>query len=53
MSDSWSFPALASETFVVPVRGTYDRGARAVVRQSLPLPLTVLSVGREVDVGRR
>lgn len=40
-----------TELVVMPVGSTYDRGARACLRQTKPLPVTVVGLTREVDVG--
>lgn len=40
-----------TDTQSVAVSGTYDKFARAVLRQALPLPVTVLAIVREVDFG--
>lgn len=48
-----SFDPMSLETGRAPVfiRGTWNTGGRAVLRQSDPLPLTVLGVTREVEFG--
>lgn len=50
-SDSYGVPSNASEVVEVNVEGGWDRGARVTLKQKLPLPLTVLGVTRDVDVG--
>lgn len=47
------YGATEAETTVVKVQtlGTYDYRARACLRQDKPLPLTVLGVVRELDIG--
>jgi len=50
-SDSYGVPSSASEVVEVYVEGGWDRGARVTLKQKLPLPLTVLGVTRDVDVG--
>lgn len=42
---------LANDQFVVPINSSWNRRGRAVLRQSMPLPVTVLAAVREVDVG--
>jgi len=49
--DSYGAVSAATDLVVVPVSGTYDTHARAVLRQTLPLPVTVLGITRELDVG--
>lgn len=51
VADSYGAVGAATELVVVPVLGTYDKAARAVLRQSQPLPVTVTGILREVDVG--
>jgi hypothetical protein len=46
-----STPSAANSLVVVPVSGGWDAHARACLRQSLPVPVTVLGITREVDVG--
>lgn len=50
-ADSYEFPSAASAFVVVKVRGAWRRTGRAVLRQSKPLPVTVLGITRELDVG--
>lgn len=50
-SDAFGVPSAASEVVELPVQGHWDNGGRAVLRQTLPLPLTVLGVTRELDFG--
>jgi hypothetical protein len=40
-----------SQFVVIPVKGGFDRAGRAFIRQTMPLPLAVLEVVREVDFG--
>ena len=47
----YGVPSNASEVVEVVVQGRWDRSARVTLRQSLPLPLTVLGINREVDGG--
>lgn len=51
VTDSFGYPALVTGQVPVPIRGSWNTGARAVVRQSDPLPLTIVAAVREVDVG--
>ncbi|MFT3708039.1 MAG: hypothetical protein QM817_10320 [Archangium sp.] len=53
VDDEYGFPSAASVLAVVNVSGTYGRTGRAVLRQTLPLPVTVLGISREIDVGGR
>lgn len=48
-----SYGSTTADTTVVKVQtlGTYDYRARAFIRQDKPLPVTVLGVVRELDVG--
>lgn len=41
----------ATELVRIAVTGKWDEAARAALRQTLPLPITVLGIAREVDVG--
>lgn len=49
--DSYDFPGAASELVVVSAPGAWRKHGRAVLRQSLPQPVTVLGITREIDVG--
>ena len=51
VADSYGAMSNASDLVVTPVTGNYDRHARAALRQTLPLPVTVLGVTRLVDAG--
>lgn len=51
VEDSYSTPSFATEVAKVHVMNRWDQFARACLRQSLPLPVTILGVTREVDVG--
>lgn len=44
-------PSAASDVLDIPVTSTFDKGARAAIRQTLPLPVTVLAITRVVDSG--
>ncbi len=50
-ADGFSPLSAATELVRVPVKGGWGDGARAALRQSEPLPLTVIAVTREVDLG--
>jgi len=50
-SDGYGVPSAASEVVEILVQGGWDLGGRATLKQSLPLPVTVLGVTREVDGG--
>lgn len=49
----YTMPAsgVATEQFVVPVASSWNRGGRAALRQSYPLPVTVLGASRDVELG--
>ena len=49
--DSYEYPSAASALVVVMVKGSWRRSGRAVLRQTLPLSVTVLGVTRELDEG--
>lgn len=51
VADSYEYPSAASALVVVQVRGSWRRTGRAVLRQAKPLPVTVLGITRELDVG--
>lgn len=51
VSDSYSGISAATGLVKVPIRGTWDESARAVLRQTQPLPVTVLGLTREVELG--
>lgn len=51
VSNVWLPPSAASAVIEVYVRGGWDLGARATLKQALPLPVTVLGITREVDGG--
>lgn len=50
-ADGYGVPSAASEVVEVLVQGGWDLGGRVTLKQSLPLPVTVLGVTREVDGG--
>jgi hypothetical protein len=49
----YTMPAagVAHELFVVPIDSSWNRAGKAVLRQSKPLPVSVLGVTRVVEVG--
>lgn len=49
----WSMPAsgVAHDLFVVPIDSSWNRGGKAVLRQTQPLPISVLGVSRDLAVG--
>lgn len=51
VADSYGVMGLTTGTASVRIASTWNSGGRAVLRQVDPLPLTVLGVTREVDVG--
>lgn len=51
VQDSYESPSAASVVVAVAVRGAWRRSGRAVLRQAKPLPVTVLGVTRELEVG--
>jgi hypothetical protein len=51
VADDFGTAPLQTNFFFVPVRGSYDYSARAVLRQSEPLPVTVLGITRRIDGG--
>lgn len=51
--DQYEFPSAASAYAVVNVLGTWRRTGRAVLRQTLPLPVTVLGITRDLNEGGR
>ncbi len=51
VADSYEFPSAASALAVVKVKGSWRRTGRAALRQAKPLPVTILGVTRELDVG--
>lgn len=53
VSDGYDPPSAADVLLVSPVENIWDRNARACLRQSLPLPVTVLGISREVEAGDR
>lgn len=52
-SDGYGAPALATELIDLRMAHSWNKGARVVVRQPEPLPLTVLAVSRELRAGGR
>jgi hypothetical protein len=53
VSDNFGVPKLVTDQVSVDVNSTWNKGARAVVRQADPLPLTIVAAIREVEVGGR
>ncbi len=53
VQDSYAFPGAASTLAIVAVEGSWNRAGRAVLRQSKPLPVTVLGITRELEPGGR
>lgn len=53
VSDSYEFPSAATLFAVVLVKGAWRKTGRSVLRQSKPLPLTVLGITRELEEGGR
>ncbi len=51
VADSYGASSASTELVKVPVAGTHDFFARAALRQTLPLPVTVLGLVREVSAG--
>lgn len=51
VQDGYEFPGAASELVVVAVKGAWRRHGRAVLRQAVPQPVTVLGISREVEAG--
>lgn len=49
VSDSFGVISAASELLYTPVPNAWDRTARVCLRQSLPLPVTVTGITREVE----
>jgi hypothetical protein len=50
-ADNYGAVGAATELVRASVNGRWDDGARAALRQTLPLPVTLLGVTREFDVG--
>jgi hypothetical protein len=51
VSAGYGVPGNATELLRVAVAGGWESGGRACLRQTLPLPITVVGLTREVDVG--
>lgn len=47
----YGVPSNQSALIDIPVKGGWDLAGRCFIRQTLPLPLTILGITREVDVG--
>jgi hypothetical protein len=50
-ADGYNAAPLVTDIYYVPVQGALDYKARAVLRQSLPLPCTVVGITRRVESG--
>ena len=51
VSDAFSAPSIASAIVRVDVTDDWNKFGYACIRQSLPLPVTVLGITREFDIG--
>lgn len=51
VANSYGGTGSASELVTVAVSGTWDSHARAVIRQTSSLPVTILGISREIDIG--
>lgn len=51
VGDAFAAVSAATDLVKVMVPGTWNRSARAALEQRAPLPVTVLGITREVDVG--
>ncbi len=51
VGDGYVAPSAATELIDIPVTSTFDKAARAAIRQTLPLPVTVLAITRITDQG--
>jgi hypothetical protein len=51
VGDAFDATGLSNGKFVVPIGSSWNRGGRAVLRQADPLPVTVLGVTRDVELG--
>lgn len=51
VADSYAPPGAATQLVDVMIRGTWNQSARVVLRQTLPLPVTVVGLTREVQSG--
>lgn len=51
IASGYGVPSAATEVVEISVAGKWDKSARAVLRQTLPLPVTVVGLTREVDGG--
>lgn len=51
VADSYSYPSAASTEAKVLIKGSWNTHGRAVLRQSKPLPVTVLGITRELVSG--
>lgn len=51
VTDGYSLAGLKTQLFQPSIDGTWGTAGRAVLRQSKPLPLMVVGIEREVDIG--
>jgi hypothetical protein len=51
VSHSWDDPTLITETYRVPVRGEWSDHGRISYRQDEPVPVEIVGLTREVEVG--
>lgn len=51
VADGFAYLSEDATVVEVLIEGTWNRGGRVVIRQSDPLPLTVLAVSRELEAG--
>lgn len=51
VSDDYDAVSAATDLVVVPVKGGWNAHARAALRQTVPLPVTILGLTRELEVG--
>lgn len=51
VADGYDPPSMATQVVRTPVRGTWGESARIAISQRLPLPLSILAVTREVELG--
>jgi hypothetical protein len=51
VADEYGAVGAATELVRIAVKGRWDEGGRAALRQTLPLPVTILGITRELDFG--
>lgn len=51
VGDDYNPVSPATALIDTPVQSAWDQSARAVLRQSMPVPLTVVGITRDIDVG--